>query len=309
MTSETGVVVATNVSAEKGTVKHPVDEIRIDEKGIVGDAHAGPWHRQVSVLALESVEKFSSQAGRQIGHGEFAENITTGGIDLGGVAVLDRFGIGQVELEVTQIGKKCHGDGCAIYREVGQCIMPKEGIFCRVLSGGTVKAGDAIEYKPRALRILVVTLSDRASRGEYEDRSGPEIRTMLDDFFADKRWHAEIDGVVIPDDAQRLEKTLRSSDVDVIFTTGGTGVGPRDITPDVVMRMADKTIPGVMEHIRLKFGQDKPNALLSRSVAAVFGKCLIYTLPGSVRAVREYMGEILKTIEHLIVTVHGLDTH
>ena len=95
----------------------------------------------------------------------------------------------------------------------------------------------------------------------------------------------------------------------MIFTTGGTGVGPRDITPDVVTELCDKFIPGIMDHIRLKFGADKPNALLSRSVAGVAGSTLIYTLPGSVRAVQEYMQEILKTLEHLILTLHGLDDH
>ena len=94
-----------------------------------------------------------------------------------------------------------------------------------------------------------------------------------------------------------------------MFTTGGTGVGPRDVTPDVVAALADKTIPGIMDAIRIKYGAAKPNALLSRSVAAVIRSTLVYTLPGSVRAVEEYMDEILKTLEHLIFTLHGLDLH
>jgi len=95
----------------------------------------------------------------------------------------------------------------------------------------------------------------------------------------------------------------------VIVTTGGTGIGPRDITPEVVTALCQKQIPGIMEHIRAKFGAANPNALLSRSVAGVAGRSQIYALPGSVRAVEEYLGEILKTLEHVLCMLHGLDVH
>ncbi len=305
-------VVSVNVSTEKGTIKHPEKQIVIDDHGVVGDAHAGPWHRQVSVLGRDSVQRFEDVAGRKIAPGEFAENILLTGIDLAEVAVLDRFRIGDVELEVTQIGKKCHGEGCAIFREVGTCVMPKEGIFCRVLHGGTVRPGDKLEYLPKTLAFRIITLSDRADRGDYSDRSGPRIRELLEEFLTGKRWHPAIDLVILPDDADRLRAKLtsaREAGVDVVITTGGTGIGPRDITPDVVTQFCDKLIPGIMEHIRAKFGAEKPNALLSRSVAGVAGMTLVYALPGSVRAVEEYMGEILKTLEHLVFMVHELDIH
>ena len=338
MSSE-GRVVSVNVSADKGTVKHPAPEIAITDRGVEGDAHAGPWHRQVSLLSIERIEAFSERAGRKITHGEFAENITTSGIDIGGVALMDRFTIGpgefaenittrgldlgeiglldrltvgEAELEVTQIGKACHGAECAIFREVGECLMPKEGLFCRVLAGGTVRPGDTIEHVPRALRFWIVTLSDRAYRGEYGDRSGPRIREMLEEFLDGKRWHPRIKSVLLPDEPDKLCSELvaaRDQGVDVVFTTGGTGVGPRDFTPETVAGVCDKLIPGVMEHIRAKYGAANPNALLSRSVAGVAGTTLIYALPGSVRAVEEYVGEIVTTIEHLITTVHGLETH
>ena len=99
------------------------------------------------------------------------------------------------------------------------------------------------------------------------------------------------------------------NDFDIIFTTGGTGIGPRDITPEVVKPLLDKEIPGIMESIRIKYGMEKPNALLSRSIAGVMKKSLIYTLPGSVRAVNDYMSEILKTLEHLIYMQRGIDAH
>jgi len=181
-----GRVVSVNMSEEKGTIKKPVSEITITESGVLGDAHSGDWHRQVSILSEERIEQFSSEVGRQIKPGEFAENITTRGIDIRSVAVLDRFRIGSAELEVTQIGKVCHGDTCAIYREVGACIMPGEGVFCRVVKGGTVKKNDEIEYHPGTLRFLVITLSDRLSRGISNDKSGPKIKEMLEKFFRGK---------------------------------------------------------------------------------------------------------------------------
>jgi molybdopterin adenylyltransferase len=305
-------VVSVNVSEQKGTVKRPVQRIAIDASGIVGDAHAGPWHRQVSLLGQEVIERFAAQIGRTIGPGEFAENITLGGLDTSGVAVLDRFRFDQAELEVTQIGKECHGEGCAVFQEVGKCVMPTEGIFARVVSGGAVRPGSRGEYLPRKLRFLVITLSDRAAAGQYADRSGPRIRELLEGHLAGKRWHGQIESVLLPDDADRLRNQLINaveSGADVILTTGGTGVGPRDITPEIAAAVCDKLLPGIMEHIRVKFGAEKPNALLSRAIAGLSGTTQIYTLPGSVRGVEEYLGEILKTMEHLIHMIHGLDVH
>ena len=108
-----------------------------------------------------------------------------------------------------------------------------------------------------------------------------------------------------------LSPTTRSDDeiFDVVITTGGTGIGPRDITIETVRPLLDKEIPGIMEMIRIKYGQEKPNALLSRGIAGVMGQTLVYTLPGSVKAVDEYMTEILKTLQHLIYMLHGVDVH
>jgi molybdopterin adenylyltransferase len=305
-------VVSVNVSTEKGTVKEPVDAIDIDAHGIVGDAHAGPWHRQISLLAQESIDRFSEKMKRDFPPGVFAENITTRGIDLSGVRLLDRFRIGEVELEITQIGKKCHGDNCAVYREVGKCVMPKEGIFCRVLRPGTIRAGNRVDYLPRIWKFSVITLSDRAHRGEYPDRSGPKIADLIGSFGEKENFKTDIQTTVLPDDADRLLAALSaagSDGVDVVFTTGGTGVGPRDITPEVVSSFCEKTIPGIMEAIRVKYGASKPNALLIRSVAGVAGKMLVFALPGSVKAVSEYMAEIEKTLGHLLMMLHGLDVH
>lgn len=305
-------VVSVNVSEQKGTAKHPVSQIAVDGLGVLGDAHAGPWQRQVSLLGMESLEHFAAEIGRQIRPGEFGENVTIRGAEPGSVAVLDRFRLQDVELEVTQIGKQCHGRGCGIFQQIGKCVMPAEGVFARVLRVGTLRPGDRGEHLPKALRFRIITLSDRAAAGQYADLAGPRVRELLEAFLAGQPRRAEIESVLLPDDAGRLREQLiaaRQEGIDAVFTTGGTGVGPRDIAPETVAGICDKTIPGIMEAIRLKCGAHNPRARLSRSMAGTAGRTQIYTLPGSVRAVEEYMEEILKTVEHLIYMLHGLDLH
>ena len=137
-------VVSVNISEKKGEQKHPVPEISLKLRhGIVGDAHAGDWHRQVSMLAEESIDKLRG-ALPQLKAGAFAENINTEGIDLKSLPVGTRLRIGSAEAEVTQIGKECHND-CAIKKATGTCVMPTEGIFAAVLQEGTVRAGDPVE--------------------------------------------------------------------------------------------------------------------------------------------------------------------
>ncbi len=305
-------VVSVNISEKKGTIKIPVSEIELNGLGVAQDAHSGDWHRQVSLLADESVQRFTHAAGRKIKYGEFAENITTKGLELVNTHPLDRLTIGEVELEITQIGKECHGTSCAIFKEVGNCVMPKEGIFARVLKNGVVKAGDEVVYLPRIYKVTIVTLSDRASRGEYSDRSGPRIEQLVSSFFETEGWKFDIDRKLIPDDTEALKMILedaRKTQVDILITTGGTGIGPRDITPDVIKPYLDKEIPGIMELIRFKYGSLKPNALISRAIAGVLQNTLVYTLPGSVKAVDEYMTEITPTLRHSIYMLHNLDAH
>lgn len=305
-------VLSVNISTEKGTIKVPVDSIELNELGVANDAHSGEWHRQVSMLGKESFDRFSQQAGRELKFGEFAENITTEGIELVNTKPGDRFIGENVELEVTQIGKACHGDGCAIYREVGNCVMPKEGIFLRVKQSGKLKPGDELEFYPKIYKVLVITLSDRAYKGTYDDRSGPAVVSKVDEFFHSINWQHSIETMILPDDDRMLRgNLLKAKDLgyDLVITTGGTGIGPRDITPEVVKEMIDKEIPGIMEMIRMKFGAEKPNALLSRGVAGLMGNAFIYTLPGSVKAVNEYMTEISRTLKHLYLMRMGIDAH
>ncbi len=301
-----------NISQKKGTVKTPVNTVELDHTGIVGDAHAGHWHRQVSLLGIESIEKFSKEEGREIKYGEFAENITTSRAVLYEMKPFDRLIGDQIELEITQIGKKCHGNKCSIFRETGNCVMPKEGIFARVVKGGTLSIGETLAYHPKIFQALVITLSDRAYRKEYEDESGPLVSRLLEDFHTKEDRQVETKLAVIPDEAGVLATLLteaRDKEIDLVFTTGGTGIGPRDITPETVRSVIDKEIPGIMDMIRLKYGVERPAALLSRSVAGIMGKTLVFTLPGSPRAVSEYCTEIFPLLHHAFLMMGGIDTH
>ena len=155
-------------------------------------------------------------------------------------------------------------------------------------------------------------MSDRASAGVYEDRSGPKVQEILEAHFAGDRWSVHIHREILPDDltavTQKL-KTARDASVDIVFTLGSTGVGPRDIAPEAVQSVCTKMMPGVMEYIRHKYADKIPTARLSRSLAGVAGHTQFYALPGSVRAAEQYLEEILKTAEHTLYVLHGVDVH
>ena len=305
-------IVSLNISEKKGTIKTPREELQLIPEGIKGDAHAGKWHRQISLLADESIKSFESKLGRPINHGEFAENITTKGFEVHKTKPFDRFISDKVELEVTQIGKKCHGENCEIFQQTGSCIMPTEGIFCRVIRPGKLTKETVLEYVPKTFRIKVITLSDRAFEGIYKDKSGPLIEKLSKDWFSDKGYLCETSRTVIPDEIPELEKELESAlaeNFDIIYTTGSTGIGPRDIAHNVISRFIDFEIPGIMDMIRLKYGAEKPNALLSRSVAGVKNKTLVFSLPGSTKAVNEYLREIHTIVIHSFLMLHSIDSH
>ncbi len=304
-------VVSVNISEKKGTIKKPVDYIELTGTGVMKDAHAGKWHRQVSMLATESIKKAEATAKTKFPPGTFAENITTQGIELHKAVVFDRFFNDNVALEVTQIGKKCHNT-CEIGKKIGNCIMPVEGIFARVIKKGTIKAGDVLEYTPKVFDIRIITLSDRASAGEYDDLSGKKIIELSRIWFKNNNLNAKFSKVVIPDEPEILEKILLEkfqNHADIVFTTGSTGIGERDIAPETILPLLDKEIPGIMDMIRIKYGMSRPNALLSRSLAGVKNKTLVFALPGSPKAVAEYLEEIHKTLFHTMLMVQGINKH
>ena len=304
---KTGKVIAVCVSEKKGTQKTEVPSIRlIPEWGIENDAHAGKWHRQVSLLALEKIEAFRAK-GADVDYGAFGENIIAEGFDFRSLPVGTRFRIGEALLELTQIGKECHTH-CAIYHQVGDCIMPKEGVFTIVLEGGTVKAGDTIELieadPKRAFTAAWITLSDKGAAGEREDKSGPLIGEMLTE-----AGYNVVEGLLIPDEPEMLKRQLiRLADqrqVNVIFTTGGTGFSLRDRTPETTIEVCDRMTPGIAEAVRAYSMTKTPTAMLSRAAAGMRNRTLIINLPGSPKAVRECLEFLMHPLEHGIEIMLG----
>ncbi|MGD9992525.1 MAG: molybdenum cofactor biosynthesis protein B [Salinivirgaceae bacterium] len=186
------------------------------------------------------------------------------------------------------------------------------GVLCLPEDYQTFYIGQDLIHLPKLFTARVVTLSDRAHRGIYEDKSGPLIVEELNRFFDKANKKVAIKHTIIPDNADELGLILEECKIgktDLLITTGGTGIGKRDITVETVRMHMDKEIPGIMDMIRLKYGAEKPNALLSRSIAGTMNQTLFYTLPGSPKACEEYLSEIFKTLDHLFYMIHGFDVH
>ncbi len=296
-----GEIIAVCTSANKGERKKDVGtNLLIKDQGLEADAHAGFAHRQVSLLAMESIAKMQA-AGLDVGPGDFAENLTTRGINLVALPVGTRLTAGpEAILRVTQIGKECH-NRCAIYYQAGDCVMPREGIFAEVLIGGQIKTGDALlQLDP--YRFGVLTASDKGAAGEREDLSGPAIREAL------APWGDVADYAIVPDDRTALVSALRAmaaDGIDAIFTTGGTGLSPRDVTPEATLEVVDRLIPGIAEAIRRETAAATPKAMLSRGVSGISGRTLIVNLPGSPKAVRECLAVLAPVLGHALEILTG----
>lgn len=302
-----GIIKAICISEKKGTQKHEVQSAILKENwGIVGDAHAGKWHRQVSLLSIEKVDDFRAK-GAEVQNGAFGENLVVEGFDLKTLPVGTRFSIGEAVLELTQIGKECHSH-CEIYKVMGDCIMPREGVFTMVLKGGKIHIGDSIEILPEEeeplLTAAVITLSDKGARGEREDKSGPLIVSKLQE-----KGYRVIETLILPDEQEMLKKNLiRLSDqrqVNLILTTGGTGFSERDCTPEATLAVATKNAPGIAEAMRAKSMKITPRAMLSREASVIRKKTLIVNLPGSPKAVEECMDVVVDQLEHGVKILLG----
>lgn len=297
-----GTVLAVCTSAEKGVQKRDVHSAHFTpEWGIDGDAHAGKWHRQVSLLSADKIEAFRAR-GAQVVYGDFGENLVVSGFDFRSLPVGTLLRCGEVLLEMTQIGKECHSH-CAIYKTMGDCIMPREGVFARVLEGGTITVGDEMSIvertSPRPYQAAVITLSDKGAAGEREDKSGPAIVEELE-----SHGYEVVEKLLLADGTGPLKAQLiRLCDqrqLDLILTTGGTGFTPRDQTPEATLAVADRAAPGIAEAIRAGSMRHTRRAMFSRGVSVIRGKTLIINLPGSPKAVRESLEVFLDDLPHAL---------
>lgn len=305
-----GRVRAICISKERGTEKQAVPEGHfLVDFGIQGDAHAGNWHRQVSLLSYDKVEAFN-QRGADVSDGAFGENLVVEDIDFASLPVGTRLCAGTAQLEMTQIGKECHSH-CAIYKRMGECIMPREGVFARVIQEGIIRPGDDMTaiapQEDRPFQAAVITLSDKGARGERKDESGPAAVQLLQE-----AGYQVAETLLIADEPEVLKKHLirlaDSRQVDLIITSGGTGFSLRDQTPEATLAVADRNAPGIAEAIRAQSMTITNRVMLSRGVSVIRGKTLIINLPGSPKAVKESLGFILESLGHGLAVLRGSAT-
>ncbi len=302
-----GQVRAICISPARGTEKQAVPEGHfLVNFGIEGDAHGGNWHRQVSLLSYDKVEAFN-QRGAGVADGAFGENLVVEGIDFSSLPVGTRLIAGTAELEMTQIGKECHSH-CAIYKRMGECIMPREGVFAKVVKEGIIRPGDEMKVvapdSGRPFTAAVITLSDKGARGERKDESGPTAARMLTE-----AGYEVVETLLLADDPESLKKQLirlaDSRQVDLVVTSGGTGFSMRDQTPEATLAVADRNAPGIAEAIRSQSMAITKRAMLSRGVSVIRKKTLIVNLPGSPKAVGESLGFILDSLDHGLAVLRG----
>lgn len=305
-----GKIDAICISERKGERKRPVPKaLLVENSGIVGDAHAGPWHRQVSILASENVDEVRRSGIPNLKAGDFAENLLISGVGLSGLGMGSRLKLGEdAELTITQIGKTCHNP-CVIQKQTGDCIMPRLGLFARVVRGGPITNGDTVEVVetvPRnAFQAVVLTISDRCSRNEAIDTAGPVVARLLAEQLKAHIYKTEI----LPDDRTLIMKRLKhycdGHSIDIVVTAGGTGFSPRDVTPEAVAEVVDRPTPGLDETMRRVSGTVTPHAMLARGVSGIRGTTLIVSLPGSERGAAENLQAILPALGHGLAKLRG----
>jgi molybdopterin adenylyltransferase len=304
-----GTVLHVCVSTRKAAVKEAVPHAVLRAGyGIEGDAHAGAAHRQLSLLDAADIEALRA-AGRELEPGAFGENFVTGGLNLEELGVGTRLRIGSAEIEVTQVGKNCR-DRCAIYYHSGECIMHRVGVFARVVRGGDVEPGARIEVidivSRETIQVAVLTVSDRCAEGLAEDTAGPAASELLMRELGSRvSWAG-----VVPDETETISTTLTDllgRGFDLIVTVGGTGCGPRDVTPEATRSVIEREVPGLAEAMRTASARITPHALLQRGVAGIAGATLVLNLPGSKKAAVENLAVILPALPHAVGLLRGED--
>lgn len=306
-----GTILHVCVCSRKGTAKEAVPQaVLLEDHGLEGDAHAGAGHRQVSLLNEADIEAMKSK-GLSLQPGAFGENLVVRGIDLAAVGVGSRLRAGDAELEITQIGKLCHSP-CAIYESAGECIMPRDGVFARVVKGGSVAPGlpiEVISEIPRhVIQAGVLTISDRCAAGAAQDTAGPAVAEALE-----KELQARVSWTgIAPDEEAMISDALKNiadRNFDLMVTTGGTGCGPRDVTPEATRLVMDREVPGLAEAMRAASFRKTPHALLQRGVCGIRGSTLIVNLPGSKRGALENLAVILPALQHAVQLLRGQTAH
>jgi len=306
-----GAVAFVCVSDRRGIPKHAVERARlISDHGIEGDSHAGSWHRQVSLLDGTDIDGMRS-AELELEPGAFGENLVVRGVDLAALGMGSRLAVGEAELVISQVGKVCHSR-CAIYVRAGDCIMPRRGLFARVVIGGEVAPGDPVEVlevvAPDVIQFGVLTVSDRCAAGQTRDTAGPAVIALLEQALDARAAWSD----VLADDEEAIAATLvdlADQDLGLVVTVGGTGMSRRDVTPEATRRVVDREVPGLAEAMRAASALITPNAWLSRAVCGVRRHTLIVNLPGSAKAAVENLEAVLPALPHAVKMLRGDGGH
>ena len=299
------------ISNRKGIAKHEIPSAKLlQDYGMEADAHAGEWHRQISLLAHTDIE-FMRAKGLKLKPGAFGENLVIDGVNTDELGVGSQLRVGPILLELTQVGKVCH-TRCAIYYTTGDCIMPRTGLFARVVEAGEVTAGMPVEIvhpvDRSTLQAAVITISDRCSAGQTIDTAGPAVAALLgSELGARIAWTK-----LVPDNISDIAEAIKDfSDrrVDIILTAGGTGPDVRDVTPEATRKVLDRELPGLAEAMRAASSAKTPNAWLSRAIAGIRRETLIVNLPGSKKAAVENLEAILPVIPHSVKILREENVH
>ena len=312
---QTGRVAAVCASSMRGTAKTPLPAARLIEgSGVEGDAHAGRADRQVSILSSESLERMRSAARDPslVVHGCCGENL-----DLDGVAIRSLLpGVlleivpsdrqaASVLLRVTEMGKpERKGSADAV---IPGNLFPGEGAFAEVARGGTVTPGDSVRFAREGdpgFNFGVMVVSDSCARGEREDGSGPlAIQLLRERGLTPARY------AVVADEMESIRLLLSrwcdDGSVDLVVTSGGTGVAPRDVTPEATLSVLEREVRGIPELIRAESARETSTACLSRAVAGLRSGTLVINLPGSMTAVRQALGIVAPFLDHALLKASG----
>lgn len=308
---QAGTVLHVCVSERKGTAKAPVPAATLrEDHGVEADAHAGPGHRQVSLLSDADIETMRAR-GLNLQPGAFGENLVVTGLALDQLGIGTRLRIGPAELEITQIGKVCH-QRCAIFYQAGDCIMPRAGLFARVVTGGQVAAGTPVTVthfvSRQTIQVAVLTVSDRCAAGVMQDTAGPAVGSLLE-----QELRARLATVcVVPDEAEAIASALREfveRGLDLAITVGGTGCGPRDVTPEATRTVIAREVPGLAEAMRAASARQTPHALLQRGICGMAEATMILNLPGSEQGATDNLAAVLPVIPHAVQLMRGETPH
>jgi len=292
-----GKIKSIYTGSRKGKLKKRVSQVSLKKNyGIIGDAHAGAGKRQISLLAEESIARLRGRD-EKIGIGNLMENLRTTGIELTSLLVGTKLEVGRtVLLEISEIGKHS-SKPIKVFAMPEGCLLPLNGVFAKVLKGGTIREEDKIEIVADTLTCGILIISDRSSRGERPDKTGPLVKECLKELKITPVRYG-----IIPDEKEYISLVLVTwvdqGGVDLILTSGGTGFFSRDVTPEATRRILDKDAGGLSELMRTEGAKSTKRAYLSRGVAGIRKKTLIINLPGNPQGARESLKIVSPILSH-----------